>query len=49
MFFFAEITDARIQYWINQSCNGLVGLKLFTQDVYSGFTLAKISVVCNRC
>ena len=45
--FWAEITDARIQYWKNQSRNGLVGLKLFAQDVYSGFTFVEISEVCN--
>ena len=41
--FGAEITDARIQYWKNQLRNGLVGLKLFAQDVYSEFR------VCNGC
>ena len=41
--FWAEITDSSIQYWENQLRNGLVGLKLFAQDVYSGFTFAKLA------
>ena len=48
--FGAENFHARIMYWRNQSYNGLVGSKLFAQDVYlAGFTFAKTSVVCNRC
>ena len=30
-------------------CQVKVDLKLFVQDVYSGFTFMKISVVCNGC